>query len=266
MPLFEWLKALKAHKLPVFAARNAALSIGISHRAACPAQLTRAARWRNPKSARGAPPGAAAGAERLKCVMSDAAWRPLEPDPVQTGVGRVSDRHNPSHRHCAAGLSPMRVEVIGAGVAGLTAAFELARLGASAGYSDRPRRAPAPSWNGLFAFRGRHDRALVRAGKRRTHRRHARRGGAGVLDQRHPGCDASRAVSSSRPARERAELIDFSRRTENFEKLDARRRRSVWSPTSPIVSTARSILRRRRISIPRRRWRRWSTGLRSCPM
>jgi glycine oxidase len=114
----------------------------------------------------------------------------------------------------------MRVEVIGAGVAGLTAAFELARLGARRDIQiDLVERQPRAGM-GCSRFAG------------------------GMIA---PWCELESAepivatlgaealgfwtndipVASVRgslvvvPARERAELIDFSRRTQNFENLDA---------------------------------------------
>ena len=88
----------------------------------------------------------------------------------------------------------MRVRVIGAGAAGLTAAFELVRQAEALRRDiavEIVEKAERPGAR-LFALRRRHDRALVRGRIHRADRRHAGRGGAEILDRNLSGGGTAR--------------------------------------------------------------------------
>jgi glycine oxidase len=110
----------------------------------------------------------------------------------------------------------MRVEVVGAGVAGLTAAYELACRGVQVELVERQPRAGL----GCSRFAG---GMIAPWCELQSAEPVVARLGAESLDfwTREIPVAKVRGSLVVAPARERAELVDFSRRTENFEELDA---------------------------------------------
>jgi len=110
----------------------------------------------------------------------------------------------------------MRVEVVGAGVAGLTAAYELARRGAEVALVERKPRAGL----GCSRFAG---GMIAPWCELQSAEPIVATLGAEALDfwtREIPVATRAGSLVVA-PARQRAELFDFSRRTENFEKLEA---------------------------------------------
>lgn len=110
----------------------------------------------------------------------------------------------------------MRIEVIGAGVAGLLAAFELARRGAHVELVEREK---APGL-GCSRFAG---GMIAPWCELQSAEPIVARLGAEALKFWTEDIPVATVKGSLvvAPSRERGELIDFSRRTENFEALDA---------------------------------------------
>ena len=110
----------------------------------------------------------------------------------------------------------MRVEVIGAGVAGLTAAFELARCGAEVELVERNMQAG----QGCSRFAG---GMIAPWCELQSAEPIVAELGAEALDfwTRDIPVAAIKGSLVVAPARERAELIDFAGRTRNFVLLDA---------------------------------------------
>ncbi|HXY57875.1 MAG TPA: FAD-dependent oxidoreductase [Methylocystis sp.] len=110
----------------------------------------------------------------------------------------------------------MRIEVIGAGVAGLTAAFELARRGAEVELVERHMQAG----QGCSRFAG---GMIAPWCELQSAEPIVAELGAEALEFwiRDIPVATTKGSLVVAPAKERAELIDFSRRTENYEKLDA---------------------------------------------
>ncbi len=110
----------------------------------------------------------------------------------------------------------MRIEVIGAGVVGLVAAFELARRGARVELVERE----AQPGLGCSRFAG---GMIAPWCELQSAEPIVATLGAEALEfwSKDVPVASVRGSLVVAPARERAELVDFSRRTENFEALDA---------------------------------------------
>ncbi len=113
----------------------------------------------------------------------------------------------------------MRVEVVGAGVAGLTAAFEIARRGLERGVTVEVVERREQAGLGCSHLAG---GMIAPWCELESAEPIVAELGAEALD--FWAKDAPVATSAGSlvvaPARERAELIDFARRTKNFEQLD----------------------------------------------
>jgi len=113
----------------------------------------------------------------------------------------------------------MLVRVIGAGVAGLTAAFEIARQGAAAGVSVELVEREARAGRGCSRYAG---GMIAPWCELQSSEPIVAELGEEALEFWTRDVPVARVAGSLvvAPERERAELVDFSRRTRNFEALD----------------------------------------------
>jgi len=117
-------------------------------------------------------------------------------------------------------LASMRVEIIGAGVVGLTVAFELARQGAGQGLEVELVERQPQAGLGCSRFAG---GMIAPWCELESAEPIVATLGAEALAFWTKDIPVATIAGSLvvAPARERAELIDFSRRAQNFEELDA---------------------------------------------
>jgi len=114
----------------------------------------------------------------------------------------------------------MRVEIVGAGVVGLTAAFELARRGAAQNVKIELVEREAQAGLGCSRFAG---GMIAPWCELQSAEPIVATLGAEALDFWTKDVPVAKIAGSLvvAPPRERGELVDFSRRTQNFEALDA---------------------------------------------
>ena len=155
----------------------------------------------------------------------------------------------------------MLLRVIGAGVMGLAAAFEMARQGRAAGVRVELVERQDGVGLGCSFFAGGMIAPWCEAAKRGADRRRTRRRGARLLDAEHSGCDGERQPRRRAARATGRSCADFARRTRHFEEARAKRDSPSWSPILLAALRKLCSFRRRRISSRAPPWPRSPRGL-----